>query len=103
MSFDSDSSLFEKMSGKKLATLFGLAFFGAFMLIQMVQGFPLRSLFIKETVTEEVDVTIKQGNVCVIETADHPREIQNCTYNVGDHLIVTYNKDRAGIESHRLK
>ena len=38
MGYESDSSEFARISTKKLAILFGLAFFGAFMLIQMVQG-----------------------------------------------------------------
>ncbi len=36
MGYESDSSEFARIPAKKLAILFGLAFFGAFMLIQMV-------------------------------------------------------------------
>jgi hypothetical protein len=43
-----DTSEFGRMSTKKLAILFGLAFFGAFMVIQMVQGFPLGDLLFKQ-------------------------------------------------------
>ena len=76
---------------KKLAILFGLAFFGAFMVIQMVQGFPLADLLFRQTVTEKVNVSIKQEDVCVIEPADgQPKSIPNCPYNIGDTLIVTY-------------
>lgn len=104
MGYPSDSSEFEMMSTKKLAILFGLAFFGAFMVIQMVQGFPLAQLFTRQTVTEEVPVSIKNGDVCVIELADgQPKEIQQCTYNEGDMLVVTYYNGTTKLESHRLK
>lgn len=96
-----DGGMFAKTSGKRLAILFGLVFFGAFMVIQMIQGFPIVELFVKETVTEEFEVA-KFGDVCVVETPDHPREIEDCPYSDGDVIVVTYNVERAGIESHRL-
>lgn len=104
MGYASDSSEFERMSTKKLAILFGLAFFGAFMVIQMIQGFPLTELFTRQTVTGEVAVLIKQGNVCVVEPPDaQPKEIQQCPYSEGDILVVTYYKGATKLESHRLK
>lgn len=103
MGYESDSSEFARMSTKKLAILFGLAFFGAFMLIQMIQGFPLAEILFRHTVTEEVNVSIKQGDVCVIEPADgQPKSIQRCPYNVDDPLIVTYYEGSTNVESHRL-
>jgi hypothetical protein len=104
VSFPSDSSEFERMSTKKLAILFGLAFFGAFMLIQMIQGFPLKDIIFREQATEEVQVTFKNGDVCIVEPSDQqPREIHNCPYSVGDTLIITYTKNGAEVSSHRLK
>ena len=105
MGYASDSSEFERMSTKKLAILFGLAFFGAFMVIQMIQGFPLAELFTRQVVTGEVQVLTKNGEgVCVIETPDErPKEIQGCTYNEGDTLFVTYYEGATKVESHRLK
>ncbi len=104
MGYPSDPSEFGRMSTKKLAMLFGLAFFGAMMVIQMVQGFPLARLFTRQTVTEEVSVSIKNGDVCVVEPADsQPKEIQQCTYNEGDVLVVTYYEGNTKLESHRPK
>ncbi len=103
MSFESDSSEFARISTKRLAILFGLAFFGAFMLIQMIQGFPLAEILFRQTVTEEVNVSIKQGDVCVIETPDgQPKTIHGCSYNLDDPLIVTYYEGSTNVESHRL-
>lgn len=98
---DDEGGMFARWSGKKMAALFGLAFFGAFMVIQMAQGFPIAELFVKETVTEEYEVA-KVGDRCSIDTPDHTRYIDNCPYNDGDIIEVTYSIDRAGIESHRL-
>ena len=103
MAYESDSSEFARISTKKLAILFGLAFFGAFMLIQMIQGFPLGEILFRQTVTEVVNVLIKQGDVCVIETPDgQPKSIQSCPYNLDDPLIVTYYEGSTNVESHRL-
>lgn len=99
-----DTSEFGKMSTKKLAILFGLAFFGAFMVIQMIQGFPLATLISRQTVSEEVVVSIKEVNTCVIETSDgQPKEIRDCSYNIGDRLVVTFYKGSTSVESHMLK
>ncbi len=104
MGYPSDSSEFERMSTKKLAILFGLAFFGALMLIQMIQGFPLAQLFTRQIVTEDVKVSIKNGDVCVVEPSDgQPKDIQQCSYNKGDTLVVTYYKGNTKLESYRLK
>ena len=104
MGYASDSSEFERMSTKKMAILFGLAFFGVFMVIQMIQGFPLAELFTRQTVTEEVQVLLKNGDVCVVEPSDRqPKDIQDCAYDEGDKLIVTYYEGNTKLESHRLK
>lgn len=103
MSGSDDSSEFAKMSTKKLAILFGLAFFGAFMVIQMIQGFPLAQLLSRQTVAEEVVVVIKQEDVCVVETKDgQPKDIRGCPYNIDDRLSVTYYEGSTKLESHTL-
>ncbi|HVX01818.1 MAG TPA: hypothetical protein VHA09_01565 [Nitrososphaera sp.] len=99
---DDDGGMFARTSGKRLAILFGLVFFGAIMVIQMVQGFPLRDLLIRQTITEERPIAIKQGDICVVDTPDHPRDIEPCPYNLGDRVIITYSKNNAGIDSHHL-
>jgi hypothetical protein len=104
MGYEPDESEFAKISTKKLAILFGLAFLGAFMVIQMVQGFPLADILFRQSITEEVKVSIKQGNVCVVETSDgQPKSIEGCHYNVGDVLIVKYYKGSTSLESQSLK
>ena len=103
MSGSDDTAEFGKMSTKKLAILFGLAFFGAFMVIQMVQGFPLGELLFRQTVTEEVTIDIKQENICVVEPSDRqPKRIQDCPYDLHDNIIISYYEGSTSVESHSL-
>lgn len=102
MGYESDSSEFEKISTKKLAIMFGLAFVGALFFIQMLQGFPIMDLF-RQQVTEEVEVVIKNGDTCIIEGSDgRPREIRKCPYKVGDSVEIVYKERTVPIDSHRL-
>ncbi|MDQ3848407.1 MAG: hypothetical protein M3261_05580 [Thermoproteota archaeon] len=103
MGYEDDSSELAKISTKRLAILFGLAFFGAFMLIQLIQGFPLADILFRRTVTEQVNVSIKQDAVCIVEPADgQPKSIHGCPYNLNDPLIVTYYQGSTSLESHKL-
>jgi hypothetical protein len=97
-----DGGSIARMSGKKLAILFGLMIFGGFMGVQVITGFPIVDLFVKESVTEEVEVEFKQGATCIVSASDHPREIEDCPYSVGDRVTITYNRDNAGIVAHSL-
>ena len=99
---DDGGGMLERMSGKAFPIIFGLLFFGAFMALQLIWGFPIVDLFIKRTVTEDAQIAIKDGNVCIVETSDRtPRRIEDCPYSAGDLVTVTYSEGRAGIESHR--
>ena len=88
------SSSFDGISTRKLLIIAFLALFGAIMFIQVLAGFPLKSLFPKE-VTQDAKVILKtKDGICVVDTPDHPREIPNCQYNIGDVLVVTYSSHR---------
>jgi hypothetical protein len=110
MSFDSDyygtdSSLFSRMSGKRLALLVFLIAMAAFFVVQAMFGFPIKDLF-RSVVTEADKVIIKNElqNTCVIEGAEHqPRIILDCPYKKGDTVIVTFRTGTAEILSHHLK
>ena len=102
MGYDFDSSNEQGIPARKLALIFALAVIGAILFIQFIFGFPLLDL-IRKSVTEEAKVVSKDDSVCVIDTSDHPRSISNCTYKVGDLLIVTYKNGTQPIEKHELK
>ena len=101
MTYSSDSSEFERMSTKKLAILFGLAFAGAIFLIQFIQGFPIKDLF-QPTKTEIVTVTTKYDQTCIVTPSDErPREVHECQYSKGQNLTVTYSPSSAAITLQR--
>jgi|ERR671930_1677985 hypothetical protein len=100
----SSSSIFARMSGKKLAALAILIIIGAIFGFQALLGFPLKDL-IRRKVTNEAKVVIKDDHgTCIVEASDlHPRSIPNCPYKVGDILIVTFKEGTAPIEKYHLK
>ena len=102
--FDSSSSMFSKMSGKKLAALAIIIIIGGIFGVQALLGFPLKDL-IRRDVTDVAKVVIKDDHgTCIVEPSDgHPRSISNCPYKVGDTLIVTYKEGTAPIEKYHLK
>jgi hypothetical protein len=102
---DSDSSIFSKMSGKKLAALAIVIIIGGIFGVQALFGFPLKDLIRKE-VTSDAKVVIKDNDhrTCIVEASDrHPRSIANCPYRVGDSLVVTFKEGTAPIEKYHLK
>jgi hypothetical protein len=64
--------------------------------------FPIKNL-IREEVTSDVKIVSKNNGICVVDTSDHPRGINNCSYNVGDTVIVKYKEGTVDILSHQLK
>jgi hypothetical protein len=64
--------------------------------------FPIKNL-IREEVTSDVKIVSKNNGICVVDTPDHPRGINNCSYNVGDTVIVKYKELTVDILSHQLK
>ena len=101
---DSSSSIFSKMSGKKLAALAILIIIGAVFGVQALFGFPLKDLIRKEVTTEAKVVIKDDRGTCVVEGPDRqPRSISNCQYKVGDTLVVTFKEGTAPIEKYSLK
>ena len=90
----------ESVSPKKLA-VFLIA--GGVAAVFFISGFQARNLF-APSITEDVKVQIKQGNVCVVEATDRiPRTISDCQYSVGDTISITYKPQQPSIERHELK
>lgn len=97
---DEYSPIHNRISDKKLAALFGLSVFGAFIFIQALYGFPLKD-FIRKEITEEIKVIVKNAEgTCMVETSDRPRSIPSCEHNVGEVLVVAYKEGTQPIENH---
>jgi hypothetical protein len=53
-------------------------------------------------IQENVLVHLKEGNTCVVEDADGiPRTINNCPYQKGDNITISYKQRLPALESHR--
>ncbi|MEW5841503.1 hypothetical protein [Nitrososphaera sp.] len=88
---------FSDISFKKLAIIMIAA---GVVAVFAISGFQARNLF-APSVTEEAQVILKQGDKCIVEGSDRvPREIQNCPYNEGDTVLISYKPQQPSIERH---
>ena len=99
MSYGTSTS--SEPSTKKLVIVFMAIAIGVFIILGIFV-FPVKNL-IREEVTAEVKVTNKNDGICVVDTSDHPRGINQCPYKIGDTLIIKYNEGTSQIISHELK
>ena len=88
-------------SMKKLVLIFGIIAIGAFIVLSFFV-FPIKNL-IRDVITAEVKILSKNDGICVVDTADHPRGINDCPYKAGDTVIVKYKEGTLDIISHELK
>lgn len=70
----------------------------------LISGFQARDVFFAPNITEETKVIIKdeQGTCTVQAEDDIPRTIDNCPYNEGDMISITYKRERPPISEHHL-
>ena len=84
-------------SPAKLAIIFIV---GGVVLVFALMGSSLGNIFAPGT-TEQVVVSIKQGNSCIVEASDGiPRQISNCPYEQGETISITYKQGQPAIQSH---
>jgi hypothetical protein len=87
-----------ELSPKWMAVLFII---GGVVVVFMLMGGSLTQLF-SSSIQESVVVQIKEGNNCVIEASDGiPRTINNCPYQQGDNITISYKQGLPSIESHQ--
>ena len=101
MSFGYDKINSTEHSTKKLLIIFGSIALGVFIILAIFI-FPIKNL-IREEITNDVKIVSKNNRICVVDTPDHPRGINNCNYNIGDTVIVKYKEGTVDILSHQLK
>jgi hypothetical protein len=90
----------EGVSIKKLAIIL---IAGGVAAVFLISGFQAKNVLFPSTTTEEVQVMIKnEEGTCIVQASDNvPRNIQNCQYNVGDTISITYNPEQPAIISHK--
>ena len=87
-----------ELSPKWMAVLFII---GGVVVVFMLMGGSLTQLF-SSSIQESVKVEIKEGNNCVIEASDGiPRTINNCPYQQGDTITISYKQGLPSVESHQ--
>ena len=70
------------------------------VIVFFLSGFQIFSVFSPGT-SEEVVVSIKQDNLCIVEASDNvPRQIQDCPYDEGQRITIVYKYEQPAIESH---
>ena len=71
------------------------------LIVFLLSGFQIFT-FLAPGLTEEVPVILKQNGVSIVEASDDvPRQIDNCPYEKGEQIIITYKREQSSIESHR--
>jgi hypothetical protein len=73
-------------------------------IVFLISGFQARDVLFAPNITEEAEVIIKdeQGTCTVQAEDDVPRTIENCPYNVGDTISITYKREQPPILGHNL-
>jgi hypothetical protein len=95
------SSTPSEPSTKKLVLIFGIIAIGAFIILSIFV-FPIKNL-IRDEITAVVKIVSKNDGICVVDTADHPRGINECPYKAGDTVLVKYKEGTSDIIGHELK
>ncbi|MDQ4074140.1 MAG: hypothetical protein M3162_07540 [Thermoproteota archaeon] len=74
---------------------------GGVSLVFVLLGGSLGQMF-SSSIQENVVVTLKQGDTCVVEASDDvPRSISNCAYQKGENITITYKQGLPAIEKHQ--
>jgi hypothetical protein len=70
------------------------------VIVFILLGGSLGQLF-SSSIQENVIVEIKQSETCIVEASDNiPRKIQNCPYEQGHNITISYKQGLPGIQSH---
>ena len=65
-------------------------------IVFLLSGFQILDVIFAPNITEETEVIIKEQGVCTVQAKDDvPRTIENCPYNIGDTISITYKRERA--------
>jgi hypothetical protein len=73
-------------------------------IVFLISGFQARDVLFAPDITEETPVIIKdEQGTCIVQAEDDvPRTIENCPYNVGDVISITYKREQPAISEHHL-
>lgn len=76
---------------------------GGIGIVFLLSGFQILDVIFAPNITEETEVIIKEQGVCTVQANDDvPRTIENCPYNIGDTISITYKREQPPISEHHL-
>lgn len=93
------------LQGLSLGKLAIILIAGGVGIVFFISGFQARDVLFAPNVTEESEVIIKdeQQGTCTVQAEDDvPRTINDCTYDVGDIISITYKREQPSILEHHL-
>lgn len=78
-----------------------IAIAGGVLIVFIISGFQIFTV-LAPAITEEAPVILKQNAVCIVEASDDvPRQIDNCPYEPGEQITITYKREQPPIENHK--
>jgi hypothetical protein len=91
------------LQGLSLGKLAIILIAAGIVIVFAISGFQVRDVFFAPNITEETQVIIKEQGTCIVQAEDDvPRTIDNCPYNVGDTISITYKREQPPILEHSL-
>ena len=93
------------LQGLSLGKLAIILVAGGVGIVFFISGFQARDVLFAPNVTEESEVIIKdeQQGTCTVQAEDDvPRTINNCAYDVGDTISITYKREQPPVFEHHL-
>ena len=72
-------------------------------IVFVISGFQVIDVLFAPNITEETQVIIKEQGTCTVQAKDDvPRTIENCPYDIGDTISITYKREQPPILEHQL-
>jgi hypothetical protein len=91
------------LQGLSLGKLAIILIAAGVLIVFAISGFQARDVLFAPNITEETQVIIKEGATCTVQAEDDvPRTINDCTYDVGDIISITYKREQPPILEHHL-
>jgi hypothetical protein len=91
------------LQGLSLGKLAIILIAAGVLIVFAISGFQARDVLFAPNITEETQVIIKEGAACIVQAEDDvPRTINDCTYDVGDIISITYKREQPPILEHHL-
>lgn len=92
------------LQGISLSKIAIILIIAGVVIVFAISGFQARDVIFAPNITEETEVIIKDDQgVCTVQAEDDvPRTINNCAYDVGDIISITYKREQPPILEHHL-